>query len=755
MSLREKASICSGKDWWCTESFERLGVPSITMADGPHGLRKPREDSDFQEIRNSLEATCFPSAVSLASSWDRELINSVGRALGKECQAEDVSILLGPGVNIKRSPLGGRNFEYFSEDPYLTSEMATSYIKGVQSQGVGTSLKHFAANNQEYRRMTISAEIDERTLREIYLSAFEKPVKESHPWSVMAAYNRINGEYCSENRKLLTDILRDEWGFKGFVVSDWAGAVNDRAKGLSAGLDLEMPSSWGDGAERIIEALNRGKLSKSQLDKAVKRILKIAHKALEKNQENVSYSKESHHALARDIAAECMVLLKNEDNILPIDKNRKIAILGPIAKNPIFQGGGSSHVNPTETDIAYNKLKALLGKSGEVNYSEGYSLEEDDTNHKLVNDAVKVARDSELVLIFAGLPDRKESEGYDRDNLSLPRNQVHLIEKISKENEDIVVVLNNGSPVEMPWINKVKGILESYLSGQASGGAVADLLLGEKNPSGKLAETFPKNLQDNPSYLHFPGEGDRVEYREGIFVGYRYYDSKEVAPLFPFGHGLSYTDFKYDSLKLDKKKMTEKEELTVSLDIKNVGSRVGKEVIQLYIRDPESSVNKPEKELKEFAKVKLEPRERKTVNFTLNARSFAYYNTDINDWHVESGVYEILLGSSSRDIRLKGKINFQSTEQITNKITVHTTFGDLIEDPRSNKIIRRFLKSYMKKSDLLEKLDYSEENSFSAMIQYMPLRALTYFGGKNVDRPLIQDLVTKLNDAYIEEENKS
>jgi beta-glucosidase len=527
MTLEEKAGLCSGFDFWTTKAVERLGIPPIMMTDGPHGLRKQKADADHLGINESVPATCFPSAAGLACSWDRELIERVGKAIGEECQAESVSIVLGPGANIKRSPLCGRNFEYFSEDPYLSSEMAANHIKGVQSQGVGTSLKHFAANNQETRRMSVDTIVDERTLREIYLASFEGAVRKGKPWTVMCSYNRLNGEYASENEYLLTDILRKDWGHEGIVVSDW-GAVNDRDKGLGAGLDLEMPSSGGSGDGRIIEAVKNGSLSVEILDRAVERLLELIFKAAGSRKQNAAYDKEIHHSLAREVARECIVLLKNDNDILPLKKEGRIAVIGAFAKNTRYQGGGSSHINPTKLDNTFDEMKKLAGDSAVLTYSEGYSIDSDEVNMDLIDDAVKAASEADVAVVFAGLPDRYESEGYDREHLSIPENNIKVIEAVSQVQSNIIVVLSNGAPVEMPWLGKVKAVLEGYLGGQAAGGVVADILFGASSPCGKLAETFPQKLSDNPSFLNFPGEGDRVEYKEGIFIGYRYYDKKEI-----------------------------------------------------------------------------------------------------------------------------------------------------------------------------------------------------------------------------------
>lgn len=738
MTLEEKASLCSGKDAWHTKTIERLGIPSIRMSDGPHGLRKADELFD-----KSVPATCFPTAVTLASSWDRELLEKVGKGIGEECQAENVQVLLGPGVNIKRSPLCGRNFEYYSEDPFLSSEMAKHFIKGVQSEGVGTSIKHFAANNQEHRRLTVDAIVDERTLREIYLASFERAVKEAKPWTVMCSYNKVNGNYASENEFLLTQILRKEWGFEGFVVSDW-GAVNDRVLGLSTGLDLQMPYDGGHGDRKIIEAVKSGKLPEEVLDRAVERILNIIFRALENKRENTTYDKEAHHKLAREVARECFVLLKNEDNILPLKKEGTIALIGAFAKKPRFQGGGSSHVNPTKVDDAVEEITKLVEGKANILYAEGYNLENDIPDEKLIEEAKEIAKMANVVVIFAGLPERYESEGYDRDHMKMPESHNKLIEEIAQVNHNLVVVLSNGSPVEMPWIEKSKAILETYLGGQAWGGAVADVLLGVANPSGKLAETFPKKLADNPSYLFFPGEKDRAEYREGIFVGYRYYDKKEMEVLFPFGYGLSYTNFEYSDLRLDKQELVDREILRVKIKVKNTGKVRGKEIVQLYVKDVKSSVIRPEKELKGFVKVELEPGEEKEVEFELDKRAFAYFNMDIKDWYVETGEFEILIGKSSRDIVLKDTIYVKSTVEIKRKYHKNSTIGDIIEDPYAEEIFKPIIQQIIERSPLK---DAPEDlyQMFVNMMRYMPLRNLLSFGGGQFTEEMLDELIRKLN----------
>ncbi|WP_277469705.1 MULTISPECIES: glycoside hydrolase family 3 C-terminal domain-containing protein [unclassified Paenibacillus] len=735
MTLEEKAGLCSGLDFWNTKGIERLGIPSVMVTDGPHGLRKQQEGADHLGLHNSVPATCFPSAAGLASTWDRDLITQVGEALGAECQAENVAVLLGPGNNIKRSPLNGRNFEYFSEDPFLASELAASHVRGVQSQGVGTSLKHFAANNQEHRRMSIDAVIDERTLREIYLASFEGTVKQSQPWSVMCSYNQVNGEYASESETLLTKVLRDEWGFEGFVVSDW-GAVNERVKALQAGLELEMPASGGIGDAKIVAAVNSGELSMETLDTAVERMLAFVFKSVESRKENASFDKEHHHALARQVARESMVLLRNEGGILPLAKSGTIAIIGEFAKKPRYQGGGSSHVNPTQLDDAFAEMQAVAGASASFLYAQGYELESDEVNERLLKEAQDAAGQADVAVLFLGLPDRYESEGYDRSHLSLPASHKALIDAVAEVQERVIVVLSNGSPVEMPWLSKTKAVLEGYLGGQAVGGAVADLLFGVVSPSGKLAETFPQKLSDNPSFLNFPGEGDRVEYKEGLFVGYRYYDKKEIEPLFPFGFGLSYTSFEYSNLLLNKRSIQDTEAVEVTVTVKNTGTIAGKETVQLYVSDVESSVIRPLQELKGFTKIALQPGEAQEVTFTLDKRSFAYYDVKLGDWHVESGEFTVAVAASSRDVRLTAPLEVISSVKTVSKFHRNTTVGDLLANPLTADKAKHYSSIFG-----LESAMEDNPEMFLAMMKYMPLRALVNFGqGKYTEENLAEDL---------------
>lgn len=726
MTLEEKASLCSGNDSWHTKPVERLDIPEIMVSDGPHGLRKVKDDSAM--MNQAIEAVCFPTACATACSFDRELVASMGKALGQACKAEKVAVLLGPGCNIKRSPLCGRNFEYFSEDPYLSSQIAASHIKGVQSMGVGTSLKHFACNNQETRRMTCSANMDERTFFEIYAASFEGAVKEGKPYTIMCSYNRINNVYSSENKFLLTDVLRDKWGYDGLVMSDW-GAVNDRPEGIKAGLDLEMPTSHGVNDRKIVECVKNGTLDEKLLDKAVRNVLNLVDKAENGLNGEVNWDMQAQHELARSISAQCAVLLKNDDALLPLDTNKKIAFIGDFAKNPRYQGGGSSHINSFKVTSALDAVKDYC----EVTYAQGYESNTDVPDVKLINDAVECAKKCDTAVIFAGLTDLYESEGFDRKHMKMPANQLELIDKVCEVCSNVVVVLHNGSPVEMPFKNKVKSILEMYLGGQAVGGAACDLIFGKVNPSGKLAETFPEKLSDNPSFISFPGEMDDVQYREGIFVGYRYYDHKQIEPLFPFGHGLSYTTFEYSDIKLSSNAINADDDLTVSVKVTNTGKVEGKEVVQLYVTDKESSLIRPVKELKGFEKVSLKPGESKNVMFKLDKRAFAFYSEAAHDWLVEEGDFIISVGSSSRDIRLTDEVFVSSKDRIPVKYTVNSPLGDIAADPNSRKIFGNMFEEIskgMREAQPEDSMGAATELMTNAMVREMPIRAILSFSGE-------------------------
>ena len=742
MTLEEKAGMCSGLDFWHLKHIDRLGIPEVMVSDGPHGLRKQDDTGDHLGMNDSIKAVCFPPAVLSACSFDRKLMQEMGETIGKEAQANNVSIVLGPAVNIKRSPLCGRNFEYYSEDPYLAGEIAAAFINGVQSQHVGTSIKHFAANNQEYHRMSNSSEADERTLREIYFPAFETAVKKAQPYTFMCSYNQINGIFASENKWLLTDVLRSDWGFKGYVMSDW-GAVNDRVKGLKAGLELEMPSSGGANDALIVAAVKDGSLKEEILDQAVERILRIIFEYVD-HRAPQEFTMEKDHEEARHIAEESMVLLKNDENILPLKTSEKVAFIGGFAKKPRFQGGGSSHINCFKVTNALDSVPS----DAQVTYAEGFPDDKDLYDDAQVAEALKAAKEADKAVIFAGLPDNFESEGYDRSHMRLPDCQLRLIDQILQVQPNTVIVLHNGSPVEMPWLSDVKGLLEAYLGGQAGGAAVANILYGKVNPSGKLAETMPLKLSDNPSYLNFGG-GEKVEYREGVFVGYRYYDTKEMEVAYPFGYGLSYTTFAYSNLEISNENPTEKDTVTVSVDVTNTGDIAGKEIVQLYVKDCTNSTIRPEKELKNFEKIALEPGETKTVIMELDKRSFAWYNTDLNDWFAASGDYQILVGASSRDIHLAGTIHLNSSQQLPMHVHMNTTLGELFRDPRTNEFAKELTSKYLSSMNSGEKsaseaaTEAISEKMVLAMTDSMPLRALMSFG--DFSREEISDIIEKLN----------
>ena len=651
LTLEEKASLCSGKTFWLTKEIEGK-VPSVWMSDGPHGLRKEKASAGTNIMRPAETATCFPTAVTTGSSWDVELLEEVGNAIAEEAKCLGVTTVLGPGINMKRSPLCGRNFEYIAEDPFLAGRLGASYVHGVQKNGIGVSVKHFCANNQEHDRMSIDTIVDERALREIYLSAFEYIVKKEQPKTIMSSYNRVNGTYMAENKRLLTDVLRGEWGFEGMVVSDWGG-INDRVEGVKAGNDLEMPGNGGMNDRKIVKAVKAGELSMEDLDKVVLRLIKFAIEA-KPNESTGEIDFAKHHALARKAAASGAVLLKN-DGGLPLSGNENIAVIGTLAKELRYQGAGSSHINCPKT-VSFTDALDEAGKK--YTYSAGYSLKGDGYNEKLINKAVEASKGKDAVLVFVGLTAAYESEGFDRRHMEMPSSHVTLINEILKVNQNVIVIISGGSPVVIgDWADKVKSILNMYLTGQAGGEATLDLVYGAVNPSGKLAETYPIANEDALSSAYYQMGPRSVEHRESIYIGYRYFDTAGKDVRYPFGYGLSYTNFEYSDIKLSASAINEGEDLVVSFKIKNVGERDGAEVAQVYVSAPESKIYKAQKELKGFAKIFLKAGEEKEVNITLDSRAYAYYNVNINDWHVESGTYKILVGASSRDIKLESEVN--------------------------------------------------------------------------------------------------
>jgi beta-glucosidase len=680
MTLEEKAALCTGASAWTTTPVERLGIPQMIVSDGPHGVRRV---PDVQSMgMKSLPATCFPTASCTASTWDVELVRQMGIALAEECIALNVDVLLGPGINMKRSPLGGRNFEYFSEDPYLAGEIAASFINGVQSKGVGTSLKHYAVNNQEFQRFSISAEVDERTLREIYLPAFEKAVRQAQPWTVMCSYNKINGTFASEHHQLLTEILKNEWGFEGLIVSDW-GAVRDRVAALKAGLDWEMPGPEDRRVNAVIEAVRSGELDEAVLNESVRRILRIVFNAKETPKVG-TFDVDVHHDLARKIATEGMVLLKN-DGLLPLNGQGHIAVIGRSAENPHFQGGGSSHINATKVSMPFKELQSRA-ENAELTYAEGYPADAS-FRQDLIDQAVTLAQAADVALLYIALPTFKESEGYDRQDLDLTEQQVTLIKAVSNVQPKTVVVLNNGAPVAMSeWIGSVSAVLEGWMMGQAGGSALADILFGRVNPSGKLAETFPLKLEDTPAHTNWPGNAGKVHYGEGLFIGYRYYDAKKMPVLFPFGHGLSYTTFEYSNANVSAKNFKDVDGVTVTVDVTNTGKRTGKEIVQVYVHDRKSGLVRPEKELKGFAKVELQPGETKSVSIPLDFRSFAYFHPRYKQWITEDGEFDLLIGASSADIRCRLSVTLKSTLNLPCILDKESTIREWMDDPRGKVI---------------------------------------------------------------------
>ncbi|MBP3951627.1 beta-glucosidase [Bacillus suaedae] len=651
MTLEEKASLMSGKDFWTTQEIDRLGINSIFLADGPHGIRKQAEAADHLGLNESIPATCFPTAATVANSWNTDLGEKIGRYLGEEAVAQRVNVLLGPGINMKRDPLCGRNFEYFSEDPLHAGKLAAGYIKGIQSHGISACVKHFAANNQEERRMSIDTIVDERTLREIYLTAFEIAINEGKTKTVMSSYNMLNGAYTNENIHLMREILRDEWNFNGVVVTDWGGS-NDRVAGLVAGNELEMPTTAGETNREIIEAIQSGKIEEDVLDECVDRLLDLIFttEAVYRRPQPTEFDVTEHHQVAQEVAEESIVLLKNEGNVLPLNKGIKVATIGDFAKNPRYQGAGSSIVNPTILDNTLDCIEA----SGIVNigYEPGFERY-GKQNKKKIENACALAKEADVVLLYIGLDEATEAEGLDRQNMNLPANQIELLHALNKVNQNIVAILASGAAIEMPWIGEVKGLLHGYLSGQAGAKAILRVLTGEVNPSGKLAETYPIRYEDTPAYHHFPGKEVSVEYRESMYIGYRYYDSANVNVRFPFGFGLSYTSFEYSDIQVNKDGVT--------FNLSNSGKVAGMEIAQMYVACQSDAIFRPKKELKGFTKVFLQPGETKSITIPFDDKTFRYFNVKTNQWEIEEATYSIIIGASSVDLRLEDSIFIEGT----------------------------------------------------------------------------------------------
>jgi beta-glucosidase len=745
LTLDEKAALCLGSDFWHSAPVPRLGIPAITMADGPHGLRRKPEQGEYDQISGSVPATCFPTASALASSFDPELVRRVGEAIGVEARAQGVHVVLGPGINIKRSPLCGRNFEYFSEDPLVSGVLGAALVHGLQAQGVGASVKHFAANNQETDRARVSADVDERTLREIYLPAFERVITEASPWTVMCSYNKVNGTYASQHSWLLTDVLRDEWGFDGLVMSDW-GAVHDRVAALAAGLDLEMPPKLGIDDKAIVAAVRAGEIDERLLDQAVGRVLALVDRALARGEAADGFDVDAHHALARAAAVECAVLLKNERSLLPLTPvaGDTIAVIGEFARTPRYQGAGSSQVNPTRLDVALDELRGATPDGVEVAFAAGFGIDTDADDHALAAEAVELAARASVVVAFVGLPDADESEGFDRAHIDLPVNQTALLARLAQANCRVVMVLANGSAVRLSDCDQhAQAVLECWLSGQASGGAIADLLLGAANPCGRLAETLPRRLEDTPSYLNFPGEAGHVRYGEGVFVGYRGYDALDRDVSYPFGHGLSYTSFEYADLGAQISGRVEDDDLAVEVScrIANTGPRRGKEVVQLYVGDVEASVARPPRELRAFAKVDLDAGQSETLTFQLEARDFSYWSSTARDWVLEPGEFTLAIGASSRDLRLTTTLRIAAPVRPV-ALDAMASLDEWLADPAGSAALREIVGT----DGTGRPHGILGDDELRAVVGNFPIGALTAFPGTGLDQGTVDELLRRVRD---------
>lgn len=730
LTLEEKAALTSGTNPWSLGNVAAKGLPNYTITDGPHGLRKA-QNTESMDVEENVPATCFPPAAGMACSWNPELVERVGEAMGEECIQEQVAVILGPGVNIKRNPLGGRCFEYWSEDPYLAGHTAVGIVKGVQSKGVGTSLKHFAANNQETDRLRISATISPRAMREIYLPAFEYIVKTAQPWTVMCSYNKINGVFSSQNRWLLTDVLRGEWGFKGIVMSDW-GAVSDRVAALNAGLNLEMPPSNTD--NQIVAAAKDGRIPATQLDEMAQGMIDLVAKARPAmSRDGYRYDVDAHNEVARQAAVESMVLLKNEDATLPVAKGAKIAVIGEFARTPRYQGAGSSLINPTKLT---SFLDAIEERGVAADFAPGFTLDDAAQDPALTEQAVTAAQQADVVLLFLGLPAAYESEGFDRTTLDIPAKQVEVLDAVAAANPNVAVVLSNGSVVSIPWQGRAKAILETWLLGQAGGAALADVIFGDETPSGKLAQTIIDDVNDDPSAMNWPGEEGRVDYGEGVFVGYRYYDTFRKQVTYPFGYGLSYATFDVHDATVAK---TGPRDAEVTVTVTNTSDVAGAETVQVYVAPPKAKVARPVHELKGFAKVALEPGESKNVAIALDDRAFAYWSERFDDWHVEGGTYTVEVGVSSRDIVSRIDVEIDDDGKIMN-LDEWSTFGEWLDDPIGAPILQHVL------DDMAKEGGHPVIPDSALMVMFlrsMPLRSLGVILGEAGEQ-----VAANLTEAY-------
>jgi len=736
LTLEEKASLTSGSSFWYTAPVERLGIPKIMVSDGPHGLRAQPGEGDHLGLGGSLPATCFPTASAVASTWNPDLLRRIGQALAQEARACNLSVILGPGVNMKRSPLCGRNFEYFSEDPFLAGELAVGIVNGIQSREVGTSVKHYAANNQETDRLRVDAQVDERTLREIYLPAFERVVRTEQPWTVMCSYNKVNGQSASENVWLLDTVLRGEFGFEGLVVSDW-GAVYHRVPALLAGTDLEMPPAVGRSPEAVVAAVQSGEVPTEVLDARVREVLELVAKGMPVLDLDESFDADAHHTLAREAAAESVVLLKN-DGVLPLPADAKIGVVGEFARKPRFQGAGSSQVNPTHVDALLDELSAVYG---EVAFAAGYGLGETGDDAALLADAERVAASAQTVVMVIGLPGADESEGFDRTHMNLPANQLAALVTVAAANPNVVVVLVNGSTVVLGEVTPhAKALVEAWLGGQAAGGAIADVLTGRVNPSGRLAETIPHRLEDNSSHLNFPGDSQVVRYGEGLFIGYRGYDQAHRDVAFPFGFGLSYTTFTMSDLQVATRGSVSDGTLaaTVTVTVTNTGTVPGAEVVQVYVADVESSVARPVRELKGFAKVFLESDASQSVSIELDQRAFSFWSTKLRRWVVEAGDFEIGVGPSSRHLPLSETVSIEAP-RLAEPLSRDSTLKEWMADPSGRRLIEREVAGGQPAAVL--------EDELINVIGTMPMSTLANFGGMSLDH----DALDRVANAWRQE----
>jgi beta-glucosidase len=741
LTLEEKASLTSGSGFWYTAAVERLGIPKIMVSDGPHGLRAQPGQGDHVGLGGSLPATCFPTASAVASAWNPDLLRRIGEALAQEARACNLSVILGPGINMKRSPLCGRNFEYFSEDPYLAGELGLGIVEGIQSHGVGTSVKHYAANNQETDRLRVDARVDERSLREIYLPAFERIVRAGRPWTVMCSYNKVNGLSASENPWLLTTVLRDEWGYDGLVVSDW-GAVYHRVPALRAGLDLEMPPDLPRSPDQVVAAVRSGELDGQVLDARVRTVLELVDKGMDVLGLDEGFDSDAHHRLARAAAAESVVLLTNEGPILPLAPTSRIAVIGEFARTLRFQGAGSSQVNPTKVENALDELTAAFA---EVTFAAGYGIGDTTDDERLRAQAVAAAGAAETIVMLIGLPGVDESEGFDRTHMKLPANQIATLQAVAAANPNVVVVLVNGSTVELGEVTPhARALVEAWLGGQAAGGAIADVLVGAVNPSGRLAETIPHRLEDNTSYLNFPGDSRVVRHGEGLYIGYRGYDATRTDVAFPFGFGLSFTTFALSDLAVTTSGSVTDGTLAAeaTVTVTNTGHVAGAEVVQVYIRDVDVSVARPVRELKGFARVSLDPGESRQVAIGLDQRAFSFWSELLGRWVVEAGEFAIEVGHHSRDLPLTRTLMIDAPS-IAAPLTADSTLHEWMADPVGNELIAEAVATGQP--------DPTRDRELVAVIGTMPMSTLAAFTGMSVDH----DTLDKLAERWRERSDRA